>query len=59
MNHRVKAFGWPEFAKTFAVLIGGTKIKFTFARASLIRSAPFELPQDRKVARIKSCSGAI
>ena len=32
----------------------------TFAvRASLIRPAPAELPQDRKVARVGGCSGAI
>jgi hypothetical protein len=28
-------------------------------RVSLIRPAPAELPQDRKVARVGSCSGAI
>jgi hypothetical protein len=32
----------------------------TFAPwASLIRPAPVELPQDRKVARVDGCSGAI
>jgi len=30
-----------------------------FVPASLIRPAPFEPPQDRKVARIEGCSGAI
>ena len=28
-------------------------------RVSLIRPAPAELPQDRKIARVGSCSGAI
>ena len=28
-------------------------------RASLIRPAPAEFPQDRKVARVSGCSGAI
>jgi len=28
-------------------------------RVSLIRPAPAELPQDRKVARVGGCSGAI
>jgi hypothetical protein len=28
-------------------------------RVSLIRPAPAEPPQDRKVARVSSCSGAI
>ena len=37
-----------------------TIIKVVFLqRVSLIRPAPAELPQDRKVARVGSCSGAI
>ena len=35
-------------------------LKTVFLRGvSLIRPAPAELPQDRKVARVGSCSGAI
>ncbi len=32
---------------------------YTFALASLVRPAPAELPQDRKVARVSGRSGAI
>lgn len=28
-------------------------------RASLLRPAPFELPQDGNIARVEGCSGAI
>jgi len=30
-----------------------------FAAAGLIRPAPAELPQDRKIARVGGCSGAM
>jgi hypothetical protein len=34
-------------------------ILFLPIRVSLVRPAPYELPQDRNVARVLGCSGAI
>jgi hypothetical protein len=39
--------------------LAGLIFFYTFAATSLVRPAPAELPQDRKVARVGGRSGAI
>ncbi len=49
-----------EYSCCRGIIIWQASEKIVFLqRVSLIRSAPAELPQDRKVARVGGCSGAI
>ena len=52
------ASAWLNFShfKIWKKLTGSAPI---FAAAGLIRPAPAELPQDRKIARVGGCSGAM
>jgi hypothetical protein len=45
--------------KNGIIILNGSEIIVFLPGVSLIRPAPAELPQDRKVARVGSCSGAI
>jgi len=51
---------WERLFHVITNIILQAIIKVVFLhRVSLIRPAPAELPQDRKVARVGSCSGAM
>jgi hypothetical protein len=49
----------PRHVKMGAIILQDILFVVLLLRVSLIRPAPAELPQDRKVARVGSCSGAI
>ena len=48
-----------EFMRIIQYILVQKKMFLLLPRVSLIRPAPAELPQDRKVARVGGCSGAI
>jgi len=47
------------FSQNRIIILYDAEKLVLLCRVSLIRPAPAELPQDRKVARVGSCSGAI
>ena len=49
----------PRHVKMGAIILQDVLFVVLLLGVSLIRPAPAELPQDRKVARVGSCSGAI
>lgn len=58
MNNKYNCF--KIYVLIEAIYFASETKNITFAaRASLIRPAPTESPQDRKVARVGGCSGAM